>query len=401
MNDAILDGPVAIGADGTAHDTAHELDAHLARFGPLPDLPDLIDRLHHAELLGHGGASFPVARKWQTALRGGGGGLVVANGAESEPVSAKDATLLQLRTHLVLDGVTAAARSTGSGDAVIWLHRGARASRVAIERALHDRALRRTPDPRIQIVEAPDSYLSGESSAIVRGLSGGPTLPMVRGVPAAVRGVGGRPTLVHNVETLARVALVARGATLADGRRLMTIAAGGRRVVTEAAQHRALGSVLAETHGELALRAALLGGYGGTWRRWPDVVEQPVGAGPADIRAGIVIGLTPQTCGVHASAQILRYLAASSARQCGPCLFGLDELAAVMERVAAGRGGRSDLDRLARISAQVSGRGGCHHPDGAVRMLASSIDVFADDLVSHRRRRRCPHRHDTRLAKAA
>jgi NADH:ubiquinone oxidoreductase subunit F (NADH-binding) len=110
--------------------------------------------------------------------------------------------------------------------------------------------------------------------------------------------------------------------------------------------------------------------------------------------AGIALGLPADGCGVHLSAQILRYLAASSARQCGPCLFGLDELADVMDRVAAGRGRGSDLDRLDRIAGQVVGRGGCHHPDGALRMLGSALDVFAADVAMHRRGRRCLRRHE-------
>ncbi len=391
---AILEGPIAIGGDGTAHAQGHTLQEHLATFGSAPDRHDLLDRVHEAELLGHGGAFFPVARKWQTALTAGGRGIVVANGAESEPVSAKDAALLQVRTHLVLDGVTATARATGSTGAIIWLHRGARHSRVAVERALHERLASGVLDVPIQIVEGPDGYLSGESSAIVRALSGGPALPIVRGVPAAVRGVSDRPTVVHNVETLARVALVARGADLDSGHRLMTVATSGRRVVTEVPADRLLADLLTETHGTADLRAVLLGGYGGTWRSWSDVAARSVDTLQPAASAGIALGLPTDGCGLHLSAKILRYLAASSARQCGPCLFGLDELADVMDRVASGRGRRSDLDRLDRIAAQVAGRGGCHHPDGALRMLESALDVFAADLAMHRRGRRCTLRHD-------
>ncbi len=45
---------------------------------------------------------------------------------------------------------------------------------------------------------------------MVNALDGGPAIPVFRRRPAAMAGVGGRPTVVQNVETLARVALLAR-----------------------------------------------------------------------------------------------------------------------------------------------------------------------------------------------
>ena len=100
----------------------------------------------------------------------GGRGIVVANGAESEPASGKDAALLQLRPHLVLDGLKATVRATGSTEAVLWLHKGALHSRVSIERALVERRAAGVTDVPIRIVEGPARYLSGESTAIVRAL---------------------------------------------------------------------------------------------------------------------------------------------------------------------------------------------------------------------------------------
>jgi NADH:ubiquinone oxidoreductase subunit F (NADH-binding) len=107
--------------------------------------------------------------------------------------------------------------------------------------------------------------------------------------------------------------------------------------------------------------------------------------------AGVVALLPDHHCGVGETARILRYLADSSARQCGPCLFGLDDLAALMERVADGSSRRGDLRRIERFSAQIVGRGGCHHPDGAVRMLASALEVFGRDVHAHTKQGRCRH----------
>ena len=63
---------------------------------------------------------------------------------------------------------------------------------------------------RVTVVEAPDGFVAGEESAVIRRVEGGPALPRDRTVPSSISGVRGRPTLVNNVETLAHIALIAR-----------------------------------------------------------------------------------------------------------------------------------------------------------------------------------------------
>ena len=76
-----------------------------------------------------------------------------------------------------------------------------------------------------------------------------------------------------------------------------------------------------------------------------------------------------------------QYLADESAGQCGPCVFGLGAIAADLEAVAKGR--TAGTARLRRWLTQVDGRGGCRHPDGAVRMIRSALDVFGPELDLH------------------
>ena len=40
-------------------------------------------------------------------------------------------------------------------------------------------------------------------------------------------------------------------------------------------------------------------------------------------------------------------------------------------------------------TAQTGGRGACHHPDGAVQLMASAMDVFGDEFHYHARTGRC------------
>ena len=377
-----------------APDTLRE---HHRRYGVRPNCHgraghELIERIEQAELTGRGGAHLPSAVKWRAVRRaaGAGGAVVVANGAEGEPDSRKDAALLELRPHLVLDGLVCAAETLGAHEVIVWLHENAHGARAALSRALTERAA--LPDePQIRIAFGPDRYLSGESGAVVRALSGGPALPAFRIVPSAVSGVGGMPTLVHNVETLARVGLVARGAPCAT--ELVTITLGSSHVVVEVPTDADLQSVVASALGARRPGAVLIGGYGGSWRAWPELAdvtlaERSLRRHGLSLGAGALRVLERGECGLGRAAAIARYLAEQSARQCGPCLFGLAAVAERMTELAAGgRRTRRDAERIARFAVEITGRGACHHPDGAVRMVSSALSVFADDVVAHRRGR--------------
>ena len=99
------------------------LDDVLDDVGPRPrGTAELLGVIERHGLTGHGGAHVPTAVKWRRAVHTRGPLTVVANGAESEPLSAKDSTLLQQRPHLVLDGLALTAEALGASRAVVWLH---------------------------------------------------------------------------------------------------------------------------------------------------------------------------------------------------------------------------------------------------------------------------------------
>jgi NADH:ubiquinone oxidoreductase subunit F (NADH-binding) len=142
----------------------------------------------------------------------------------------------------------------------------------------------------------------------------------------------------------------------------------------------------------------LIGGYGGNWL--PHAVAESVPLAPADLSAaGASLGIAAvrffptDQCGIAETARILRYLAAESARQCGPCMFGLPAIA--KDFLALARGGPAAATvakQLRRRLPVLSGRGACAHPDGAARLAASALRTFADDLHRHLDQRPCAAR---------
>lgn len=351
-------------------------------------LPQLLEALAEAELTGRGGAHFPVARKWQAVADAGRPPVVVANGAEGEPWSAKDAALLTRRPHLVLDGLAIAAEALGARDAIVWLATEATAPIHSVHRAILERRAARLPDPMMRIATGAHNYLSGESSAVVNALTTGVSLPRFNYQPAAVSGVDGHPTLIQNVDTLARVALMDQGH--ADvGSILATIVTTGGMSVVELRPNQVFGDVVPGSP-----QAVLLGGFGGRWVAWDTARHlqfdhRALRAKGLSLGAGIVGVLPTGACGLRQTSEILRYLADNSARQCGPCLFGLPELADDFDSLARARASRRTVRRLEGRLPLLDRRGACHHPDGAMSLAASALQVFEADVQLHLRKRRC------------
>jgi NADH:ubiquinone oxidoreductase subunit F (NADH-binding) len=363
---------------GLRNDGPLTLAEHQAIHGPLPRAGrELIDAVEAAGLRGRGGANFPSAIKLR-AVAERRRPVVVVNGTEGEPLSAKDALLLTRAPHLVLDGAELAAAAVGAREVVL-------AAPAATHRVLGV-AMAERDGSGVEVAASASGYVAGEETAVIAHLEGRPALPRVTPPRPAERGLRKRPTLVQNVETLAHLALIARygpewfraaGTEQRPGTTLLTVsgalAAAG---VIESEAGAALGDVLDPSE---PLRAVLVGGYFGGWVP----ADESRTLDGAALGAGVVLALGRSSCPIAKTARIATYMASQSAGQCGPCVFGLGALAGVLERLAAGHGDRDDAARLARWTEMVRGRGACAHPDGVARLLASTARVFAEELDDH------------------
>ena len=375
------------------------LDAHLRTFGDLPsrDPVAMLGELEASGLTGRGGAGFPIWRKLAatgevgTRRAKGRAPVLIANGSEGEPLSWKDAVLLQNAPHLVLDGMITAARTIGARNVILYVGSD---SIPAVERAIAER-----PDARgIEIVEAADSFIAGEASAVVNAIENDDPRPTDRTKRLSESGLRGRPTLVQNVETLAHLALITRfgaswfrsvGAPEQPGTRLVTVTGD---VPQQGVFEVKTGATLAEVLDAVRLdprtaSAALVGGYHGAWIPASSfsVPLTPAGLEPfgAQPGAGIVHVLSAQRCGLETTAGIVAYLADQNAGQCGPCMFGLPTMAARFAALAEGTAAHANAADLVRLSDLIVGRGACHHPDGTVRLIRSALHVFARDVRAH------------------
>jgi NADH:ubiquinone oxidoreductase subunit F (NADH-binding) len=393
-----------------------DLRAHLAMHGPLrtPGGRDgLLREVAAAGLTGRGGAAFPVARKLAAAAEARPAPVVVGNGAEGEPASSKDRSLLWISPHLVLDGLQLAAGAAGSRSAVLYVPRNERLH-TRLAGAIAERAAAGMDAAKVELVTAPDRFLAGEESALASRLAGRPALPAYRPARGLPRLAPGRAALVQNVETLAHLALIGRygaawfreaGTEAEPGTMLATLhLADGRTSVAEVPLGTNLAGLLGldDTQGPAEagtarpcvpsafgpVQAVLVGGYHGAWLPAGQAAALPLANAAlrplgAAVGAGVLAALPADRCGLAETARVARYLALESAGQCGPCFNGLPRIAAAVAHLAGPRPdprARADLERWAGL---VTGRGTCHHPDGSVRFIRSALRVFAAEAGLH------------------
>jgi NADH:ubiquinone oxidoreductase subunit F (NADH-binding) len=333
-----------------------------------------------------------------------GPAVVVANGVEGEPASDKDQALLARAPHLVLDGALLAARAVGADVVHVCLDRTRDRQIDYIVRAINERQHAGLGEVAMLVDGLPRRYVASEETALIHWLNGGEAKPTALPPRPFERGVGGRPTLVSNVETLAHVALIARygpdwfgevGHPDTPGTMLITVSGAVTYPgVYEIETGSRLGDVLALCDGSSEHGAVLIGGYFGTWHAIRDVAHlslsapglQGIGASPG---SGVIFALPAGRCGLAETAHILAFLASQSARQCGPCTFGLPAIADDFAQLAKGQPHGDLLDRLQRRLGVIRGRGACRHPDGAVRLASSAVAAFATDVRAHAAGRPC------------
>ena len=312
------------------------------RPAPMPrlGLDDLLQAVTDSGLTGRGGAGFPTAIKVRSVAAAGRKPVVVGNGMEGEPLSHKDAVLLDRNPHLVLDGLEVLARAMHAKRAILAI-----GPEIDPQPAL-DAARGR----KVEVVQLAGGFIAGQETALVNQLDGRPALPRdpftrvtesgvgrtadagpqrrdprpgrargaARGGLVPLRRDAGRPRYV--VVHRHRVRRACRGSSRPSGARTL-------REVLAAAQ-------------PVRPTAVLVGGYHGAWVPTSSLdvrlTRSELAPFNAAVGAGVLHVLDDGTCPLGFAAEVVDYLAQESAQQCGPCLNGLPHLAKNLHRLASG-----------------------------------------------------------------
>jgi NADH:ubiquinone oxidoreductase subunit F (NADH-binding) len=387
-----------------------------------------IEVLTASGLRGRGGGGFPTGRKWsgvasQRATRR----YVVCNGAEGEPGTFKDRSLLRANPYQLVEGLIIAAFAVGADEAFICVKASFEQEIAAVTRAVQEfQSAGICSDCTVNIVAGPDEYLFGEEKAMLEVIEGKPPLP--RWFPPHEHGLfasgpqegweagsgrpgddgaGANPTVVNNVETLSNVPhILARGAEWF--RSMGTQQSPGTIIAT------VVGDVIAPDIGEVELGTPLGAvidavGSGVAPGRTVKAVFSGV-ANPVVTAAHLDTPLTYEAfasigsglgaagfivyddtaCMVDAAYRFSRFLSVESCGQCPPCKIGSGEITSRLARIEAGVGSDDDVDAIRAWLTRVTDGNRCYLPVEERLVVSSILDAFADEFAEHIAAERCP-----------
>jgi NADH-quinone oxidoreductase subunit F len=364
---------------------------------PLHALPPdaLLERLLASGLRGRGGGWFEAARKWHAVRVEGGEPLVVANGAEGEPGSFKDRHVMRHRPAEVVEGLLLAARAVGAREAIVFLKGSFDGPATTLSQALAAAPL---DGLTVAIRRGDDGYVTGEETALLEALEGRRPWPRPKPpLPAAV-GFRGRPTLVQNVETLARVP-----SALADPRAyregettLVTVWGDVRRPgVHEAKLGTPLRQVIDQAGGASeAIGLVFPGGPAGgpLGPEDLDVLLDPdaLRAKGTALGTGAILVVGASACPLAVAASVAGFFERESCGQCPPCSVGTASLARVLRAFESGGGRPRDLRDLHDVAGFMSSHGYCAHCRTAAAVATGMARSFAKAVALHGEGGGCP-----------
>jgi NADH:ubiquinone oxidoreductase subunit F (NADH-binding)/NADH:ubiquinone oxidoreductase subunit E len=391
---------------------------------------DIVAKIDSSNLRGMGGTGRAAARdKWKPMLAlPPGEKYIICNADESEVGNFKDREILLDSAHLVIEGMAIAAIALGAQAGFIYIRHEYYDQIEVLKRALADARARGAIGPDLfgsgkrfdlKLFVSPGGYIMGEQTALLEAIEGKRGEPrnqkadvgLERSLPH-LKGLFDKPTLVHNVETLAYVpAIIAKGAEWWHGQGINGCS-GIKRigVCGDVAEPGVFEVPMGSTYADVIARAGgvsggrtlkAIGPSGPTGGFYPpdyvneriDFVEKSRG-GPSKgprcaVGSAAVMVLAEGRCVIDAAWSLTRFYRNESCGKCIPCRLGSQKMVDLLDGIATGTataeqvGSIEPLGRTMRL-ASICGLG------KVVDVPIQSVKKhFKDEYEDHVLRRTC------------
>ncbi|WP_417702424.1 NAD(P)H-dependent oxidoreductase subunit E [Pseudophaeobacter sp.] len=349
-------------------------------------------KIKEAGLRGLGGAGFPSGTKWGFVRANEGPRYLAVNGDEGEPGTFKDRYYLERTPHLFLEGMLMAAWAVEADKVFIYMRDEYPAvlQILATEiKALEDDGL--VEPGYIDLRRGAGAYICGEESAMIESIEGKRGEPRHRPPFVAQVGVFGRPTLVHNVETLLWICKINRegpeclNSVEKNGRKGLRSYSVSGRVQNPGVHLLPAGSTITDI---IAASGGMMAGH--TFKAY-----QPGGPSsgllPASLQdvpldfdtlqphgtfigSAAVVVLSDQDSARDAALNMLRFFEDESCGQCTPCRVGCEKAVKLMCEE------KWDQGLLEELSAAMVDTSICGLGQAAPNPIRLTIKHFPDEV---------------------
>jgi len=378
---------------------------------------EVIEIVKASGLRGCGGAGFPTGLKWSFVPKNIFPKYVCVNCDESEPGTFKDRLILEHDPHAIIEGALIAAYAIQAEKIFVYI-RGEfgkpyqilkEAVKQAYEHGFAGKNILGTNfSCDIVIHRGAGAYICGEETALLESLEGNRGEPRLKPPFPATVGAFGKPTVINNAETLARVPpIILNGAQWyrqwgterSPGTRLFAVSGHVNRPgVYEFPQNIALADLIEYAGGVLGgrqIKAVIPGGSSSpmldreTALKVTMDFESLQAVGSAAGSAGVVV-IAEGTCLVKVALRLTKFYMRESCGKCTPCREGTYWLVQVLERFHKGGARPEDIELLRSVGRQMQGNCFCPLGDTAPNPLLSALKIAPEDFEFHVRHQRCP-----------
>ncbi len=353
---------------------------------------DIISVLEQADLRGLGGAGFPAHLKWQFVRAETGPRILAVNADEGEPGTFKDRHYLETDPHRVLEGMLIAAWAIDADEVYVYLRDEYPHIREILKREIERLVKRNLKRPKIHLRRGAGAYVCGEESAMLESIEGKRGLPRHKPPFPAQVGLFGKPTLIHNVETLYWIRdLVEKGPALfseagRNGRHGLRSFSVSGRVAEPGVKLAPAGinarELIEEFCGGMAdgheFKAYLPGGASG------GILPASMATLPLDfstleergcfIGSAAVIVLSDQDDMAAVARNLMRFFEHESCGQCTPCRVGTEKASQLLNAE------KWDVPLLEELAAAMTDTSICGLGQAACNPVLSILKYFPETV---------------------
>jgi NADH-quinone oxidoreductase subunit F len=370
---------------------------------------DVTKEVTASGVLGHGGAAFPVGRKWAVVkLDDGQPHYLCANADEGEPGTFKDRWILEHAPHLLLESMLITCYALQVRNCFVYIRgefdRPYRRLQAAVEEAyaagwFGENILGTDFACDIVVYRGAGSYVCGEASALITSIEGRKGYPRNRPPRLTVRGLYQKPTVINNVETLSNVAIIMRmgaeefrkfGVAKSPGTQLVSISGHVNKPgVYEVEYGYPLARFIYEDCGGVLggkqLKCIVPGGISTKVLTAADIEgvtydHKAMERAGSQVGSGGMVVIAEGTCMVRLLQVMLRFYHHESCGQCTPCREGMGWMHRIIDRIVEGAGRPEDIDTLVRISNANDGTTICGMGDAAGYATVGIIAKYRDEF---------------------
>ncbi len=378
----------------------------------------VIDEVKKAGLRGRGGAGFPTGSKWQICRdQPGETKYLICNADEGDPGAFMNRALIEGDPHALLEGLLIGGYALSATEAYIYI----RAEYpLAVERLklgiqqmreaglLGANILGSGFDFDIKLREGAGAFVCGEETALIASIEGKRGMSRPKPPFPATSGLGGKPTVINNVETLATLPAIMKmganaysrhGTERSKGTKTFALAGKVRNTgLIEVPLGTTLRQIIFDIGGGILndkpIKAVQIGGPSGGCIPADQLdiavdYESLTAAGSIMGSGGIIV-MDESNCMVDVAHYFLSFTQRESCGKCPPCCRGTKLMLEILERIKNGQGELEDLDRLEKLAHTVKAGSLCGLGKTAANPVLTTLRYFRDEYLAHITEHRCP-----------